>query len=289
MAFHAFGDFDGDGFRECVFAGGKRYWVYESPANNTYEQIVADTLVTSNIFDCFAVPDANRNGKMEFVIKGFYIQEAVIHAFILEADSNNSYSVIQSFNLPGGDYYGGHSDAGDVDGDSIPEIALEARQNVFIIKGVSNDSFVIWDTLPGSVVGSSIRIFDIDDNGLAEVLISGRWETRIYEYEPSALTEIRYGLQKQSVGLKIYPNPFSDCANIRITGSPEKQNIGLKIYNAVGVLVKDYPKLRMNRWPYIQLTWSGTDHHDNAMPAGVYFIEATVDEEKYTTKIVKLK
>ena len=141
---HAFGDFDGDGRNEFV-AGelGGYYWVVESPGNNTYEQVYQGHLPTLNIKDCFSVPDADGDGKMEFVVKGYVIPSGQIHCFIFEATGDNTYEIIDTLILPlDYAYYGGYSDAGDVDGDSIPEIVLEGCQTVYIIKAAANDSFL---------------------------------------------------------------------------------------------------------------------------------------------------
>ena len=52
---HAFGDFDSDGKMEFAMGGmsagslGATYWVYESPANNVYEQCVQGYVSTKNI------------------------------------------------------------------------------------------------------------------------------------------------------------------------------------------------------------------------------------------------
>ncbi len=83
---HACGDFDGDGRNE--FAMGARssinnFWIYESPANDTYEKVWETTLPTANFKDCFTVPDANRNGKLEFVAKGFGCDTSSIKVFFL--------------------------------------------------------------------------------------------------------------------------------------------------------------------------------------------------------------
>ena len=119
---YAFGDFDEDGKIEFVMGDldgapyGADFWVFECPANNTYEQIYTGYLPTVNINDCFSVPDADRDGKWEFVVKGFRILSGLINVFILESTGDNTYEVIKSFTLPGGDYNGGYSDAGDIDG-----------------------------------------------------------------------------------------------------------------------------------------------------------------------------
>ncbi|MEO0123996.1 MAG: T9SS type A sorting domain-containing protein [candidate division WOR-3 bacterium] len=190
---YAFGDFDADGKIEFVFGGtsagpgeGASFWVYESPANNTYERIIQSQVPTKNIRDCFTIPDADGDGKIEFVIKGFTPLDARCHVFIFEAVTDNTYEVIKSFDLATGSppnmgYYGGYSATGDIDADGVPEIALEASWYVYLIKSCGNDSFYILDTLPGNGNGSSIQVYDFDGNGLSEIAISGNNEIRIYE------------------------------------------------------------------------------------------------------------
>jgi len=190
---HAFGDFDADSKTEFVFGGlsagpgeGATFWVYESPANNTYNRLIQSQVPTKNIKDCFTVPDADGDGKIEFVVKGFTPLDARTHVFIFEAITDNTYEIIKSFDITNGSppnmgYYGGYSAAGDIDADNIPEIVLEASWFVYLIKSAGNDSFYIFDTLPGNGNGSSLQVYDIDGNGLSEIIISGNNEIRIYE------------------------------------------------------------------------------------------------------------
>ncbi|MEO0126772.1 MAG: hypothetical protein ABIL44_03365, partial [candidate division WOR-3 bacterium] len=185
----AFGDFDGDNKIEFVPAGADEwYWIYECIGDNSYEKVAQGYLLTHNIRDCFTVPDADGDGKLEFVVKGFVVPDARTDCFIFEATGNNTYQMIKSFHLPNAqhwDYGGGYSDVGDIDGDSIPEICLEAASYVYIIKSAGNDSFYVWQTLSGNSLGSSIRITnDLDNNGLNEIVISGNNHTRIYEKTP---------------------------------------------------------------------------------------------------------
>lgn len=255
----AFGDFDQDGSVEFAMgnlsagAPGAWYWVYECTANNTYEQIVQDAVVTKNIKDCFAVPDADGDGKWEFVVKGYVVPpSSQIDVFIFEASSDNTYEIIDTFVLPGGAYGGGYSAAGDVDGDSIPEIVLEARQNVFIIKAIGNDSFYVWDTLPGNDAGSSIAVYDIDGNGYQEIVISGNDETRIYEYD--------FGIEEYSGSINKTHDPFAtifrgplilpegmNCRIFDITGRVvvhEKMKPGIYFIEIDGVIAEKVVKIR---------------------------------------------
>jgi hypothetical protein len=268
-ATHAFGDFDGDSLIECIFAGGNEwFWIYESPANNTYGKIDEGQLPTGNIRDCFAVPDADGDGKPEFVVKGYVT--AYINAFIFEATGNDTYEIIKSFDLPGGhnSYYGGYSDVGDVDGDSIPEIALEACQTIYIIKSAGNDSFYVWETLTGNNSGSSVRVFDLDGNGLSEVIISGNDETRIYEYEVGIAdnTKSKILLEK----FRIHPNPFRTRTQIKYM-TEANQNPILKIYDRTGRLVKSFDLESNIEHQESSVAWDGMDNYGKPLPAGVYF------------------
>ncbi len=290
---HAFGDFDNDGNIEFVMgdlsAGsfGADYWVFESPANNTYEQVFQGYVQTKNIKDCFSVPDADGDGKLEFVVKGFTPLDARTHAFIFEAVGDNTYEIVKDFDLFGGsnDYYGGYSDAGDVDGDSIPEIVLEGCQNIYIIKSAGNDSFYIWDTLPGHASGSNVRIFDIDENGLAEIIISGNNETRIYEYELGITEEV--GGKIYEVRFEVHPNPFRNTAEISFGIGHGAEGIELKIYDVSGRFVRqfDYPTMRQSD----QITWDGKDNSGQQVPSGIYFVRLETPNKSITKKIIKLK
>ena len=286
---HAFGDCDSDGKMEFAMGGmsagslGATYWVYESPANNVYEQCVQGYVSTKNIKDCFSVPDADGDGKMEFVVKGFTPLDARTHAFIFEAIGDNTYEIIKSYNLAGGDYYGGYSEAGDVDGDSVPEIVLESASYVYIIKAAGNDSFYIWDTLPGHASGSNVRIFDIDENGLSEIIISGNNETRIYEYDPGGMEETALPPKPDALRLlEVYPNPAKGDLKIRFN-SPDEQKVTIKLYDVTGRLINEIfngkAKIGTNEMPIMAENYA----------AGIYFIRIEVDKEIITEKFIMLK
>jgi len=250
----AFGDFDNDSLTEFVLGTiDGQYSIFESPANNTYLPLHENIqLTTLNIKDCFSVFDADADGKWEFVVKGYVIPTSQIDAFIFEATTDNTYEIIHTLTLPGGDYYGGYSTAGDVDGDSVPEIVLEARQNVFIIKASGNDSFYVWDTLPGNDAGSSIAVYDIDGNGYQEIVISGNDETRIYEYD--------FGIEEYNTSTSKTDYPFAtifrgplllpegkECKVFDITGRtvvPEKIKPGIYFVEIDGVIIQKVVKIR---------------------------------------------
>ena len=294
----AFGDFDSDNQNEFVWGySAGEYSIWECIGNNSYQEISLQQLPTANVKDCFSVPDADGDGKLEFVVKGFVVPTARIHAFIFEATGDNTYEIIKSFDLFGGsnDYYGGYSDVGDVDGDGIPEIALEGCQNIYIIKSADNDSFYVWDTLPGHASGSCVRVYDIDENGLAEIIISGGDETRIYEYDPGAIEETRNQIQEAK--LKVYPNPFSKLTYIKFQAPSSKSQITLCIYDVSGRLVRsfdpeglrteglfDYPTIKQSG----HIIWNGVDNTGQKLPSGVYFVYLENYENSLIEKVIKV-
>ncbi len=296
----AFGDFDGDTHNEFVPAGGDEwYWIYESPADNTYEKISEGQLLTANIRDCFSVPDADSDGKLEFVVKGYTPMNGRVQAFIFEATGDNTYQIVKSHDLGGittFDYYGGYSDAGDVDGDTIPEIVLESATCVYLIKSAGNDSFYIWDTLPGNFSGSNVRVTnDIDQNGLNEIVISGNNETRIYEYVPGEIEENDLRSTPYALRLKVYPNPFRD--KVSIVFSARNKGVKthtaqalfpcIKIYDATGRLVRQWGQetMRLSN----QILWDGTDDSNALLSPGIYFVRLETANTSVTKKIIKLE
>jgi hypothetical protein len=285
----AFGDFDNDLANEFVFGDlSGRYMIYECNGDNSYAYVLDMPLSTLNIKDCCTIPDADQDGEWEFVVKGFVIPTAEIHAFIFEATGDNTYEVIQTFTLPGGDYDGGYSEAGDVDGDSIPEIVLEARYNVFIIKAAGDNAFYVWDTLPGFSGGSSIRVTeDIDNNGLNEIVVSGNNYTRIYEYDGGGMEErTAYGVKHNEI--QITPNPFSKLTTISFGTVQGAKGVELKVHDATGRLVKSFSlPTAYSLLPTI--TWDGTDDVGQPLSSGVYFLHLETQNSKIVEKIVLLR
>jgi hypothetical protein len=232
----AFGDFDNDNQIEFVVGNiDGLFQIWECIGNNIYQLLEQAYLNTGNIKDCFTVPDADQDGKLEFLLKGYTPSTGRIQTFFFEAICNDTYTIIDSFICIGGypDYGGQYSDVGDVDGDSIPEIVLEACQNVYIIKAAANDSFYVWETLPGHNTGSNVRVFDFDNNGLAEIVISGNNETHIYEYEPGGVEEYTSG-KPVNIGFACLPNIVENDIHLSFT-LPQQTQVSLNIYNNLGI------------------------------------------------------
>jgi hypothetical protein len=281
---HACGDFDNDGIIEFAMSG-TNCWVYRCMNSTQYEQEWRYPLPSANNFDCFEINDADQDGKFEFAVKGIDFRTGIIPLSIFEANGVNSYQVIKTFNFPfyAWDYAGGYSASADLDGDNIPELVVEACEKVYIIKTSGNDSFFLWDSLPGHDTGSSVRILDVDRNGINDIVISGGNETRIYEYSPGYVEEnSNKNAMKSEISLSINPNPFINNGVIEYTIHLSTY-VHLAIYDAAGRMVKlitDNQKdvgIYRQKFTVEQLT------------QGIYFLRLKTNNDDLVRKIILLR
>ncbi|OPX18505.1 hypothetical protein BXT86_00925 [candidate division WOR-3 bacterium 4484_100] len=181
----------------------------------------------------------------------------------------------------GSPWYGGYSDAGDLDGDGVPEICVEACQNVFIIKSAGDDSFYVWQILGANDTEPCVRVTsDLDANGLNEVVISGNNQTRINEYESAGVDVLAKA--KTSLSLQVYPNPFTDKLVISLTSQKPKSLFLLKIYDVSGHLVKSLSGSGT-------VIRSGNDDFNHHLPPGVYFVRFETPQTIITREVVKIR
>jgi len=270
----AFGDFDLDSMVE--FAAGDlsgNYWIYESPSDNQYDSVLQSNLPTYNILDCFAIADADGDGRMEFVIKG-YVWGTRFDVFIFEATDDNTYEIIATFEFPPSGYEACYSDVGDVDGDGTTEIVLAGGTTAYVIKAAENDSFYIFDTIYG---GQNIRVVDLDRDGTCEIIVSGLDHTRIYRYVPPGILEDEGRNVSESM-LRVSPNPCRDVLNIARGHVQETARI--RVFDIMGAEVitkntyEDYESVKL-------------DVQD--LTPGVYFVQLESSKHNETKKIVVLK
>lgn len=84
--------------------------------------------------------------------------------------------------------------------------------------------------------------------------------------------------------LKVLPNPFTKSAKIRLPILNESYQ--LKIYNAEGILVRQWEKAQTE--PANIIIWDGTDNQGKRMPAGIYFIKMTTETRDLSQKVILL-
>ena len=151
---------------------------------------------------------------------------------------------------------------------------LEVYKN---IDGNLDGEFTLTDSLFGEIKEGQlthIDIADINGNGMMEYIVgNSRGGLGFFTADDPTSTSIP-SIAK-SLKIRVLPNPVSDLVYFEIDGFQEGKT-QLRIYSAVGQVVKE--KLI----PYWK---SGVDV--SALPAGVYFCEVIVGEERGVVKLVK--
>ncbi|MDI6839456.1 MAG: T9SS type A sorting domain-containing protein [bacterium] len=145
------------------------------------------------------------------------------------------------------------------------------------------------------VVGSGTSVLD---------MTSAEW----YSFSPTAYVFTRMGdgyfstptsietqspnslINKSSIALKSYPNPFNHKTVIRVQGLgiSERQTINLQIYDLVGRLVKSFPITQQLNNSITQL-WDGATDNGNRLPSGVYFCKLEMGKKSITNQILLLR
>jgi len=90
----------------------------------------------------------------------------------------------------------------------------------------------------------------------------------------------------------VYPNPFRNRIDIRFQMKDDRYNINdfsLKIHDISGRLVKNFPRLTLDAPRPTQISWDGTNHANQTLPAGVYFLEFQAGDYKETRKILLVR
>jgi hypothetical protein len=89
--------------------------------------------------------------------------------------------------------------------------------------------------------------------------------------------------------LNLQPNPFVGETRISFAVGDQVRNVSLKIYDATGKLIKDLPIETSDFRQLTQVLWNGTNDRGQNLPAGIYFVKLSADEQIVIKKLVLLK
>ncbi len=185
-----FGDFDLDSRNEFITAGlGSlgRVFVWENTGPDSYELVFVDTVRHPNGSDVFSGKDLDGDGKPEFLV--CFAQNVGgstfdYYLYMWETTGNNTYerNLIDIFRAPWN--WSARSKCGDIDGDGIEEIVWSIGSKVFIYKATGNNQFQrLWEWTHPYVSCSQVNIYDMNQNGYNEIVITGWDDTWLYEIE----------------------------------------------------------------------------------------------------------
>ena len=95
-------------------------------------------------------------------------------------------------------------------------------------------------------------------------------------YRWSLAVDVEEGtkIDKQVLGLNVYPNPFRTKTDISwpmMDNRAQMTNISIRIYDNSGRMVKSFTDIGHRS----SVIWNGADETGSSVPSGVYFLEAT--------------
>jgi hypothetical protein len=210
----------------------------------------------------------------------YYYHDAANNRFVIE------YFMVEHF--PSGGYYETfeiilldptHHPTPTGDGEILVQYLTEMQLPTSVTVGIENES---------ETVGVEYH-YNTNYNSLA-VAITNAFTIRYTTIEPTPGIE-EYG-KLDNVPLQtrmsvIYPNPFTRRTSISYQLA-SRGRISLSVYDAAGRLVSDLTDGVMEPG-YYTVHWDGYDENQRRVPAGVYFVQFTADNQQQVVKTVLLK
>ncbi|GJQ63367.1 MAG: hypothetical protein SCALA702_24200 [Melioribacteraceae bacterium] len=298
------GDLDEDGYPEISYGDlWGNYVIYEYQEGEGFKDIWYGTVETYNVIHHFVTNDINGNGKKELWIGGdaTYYNKTATRFTCFEATGNNTYEPVHVIDIDWiFSFFAGNSFASDINNDGKEEIFLCLDQHIFILE-YNEGEYEIYYTLKNPrrfefTLFTGATIFDIDNNGLNELVISGYWYGNEERYDFSTLYEINPGLVSVNEDNIIetlpedfqlnqnYPNPFNGQTRISFN-LPERGLLEIRIYDTLGRLVDEFSKeYGSGIHEYI---WN-TDKSKN-LSTGLYLINVKYMTFNKTIKTILLK
>jgi hypothetical protein len=278
------GDFDSDGLTELVAGdidGNLR--VFECTGDDQYAQVCS--LEFPNETESYRMAAARHidvDGRAGFISqRRFWGGETDSERVrIYEEPVHNQFVCVCSldFRFP---WYSGHCvAAGDVDGDSIDEIAISSGLDVRLYKCVALHTWEqVWQWDHGTIPW--IRFYDINQDTRNEMIISAE-STFIWEDTsglgaaeiPKPPPWVRSIAVKPTVSRLGWPAIF--------TGIPDGATV--EVHNLAGRLVRTLSLRTGPSW-----TWNLCDQSGNLVPAGTYFAVIRSRERLVSLKLCVVK
>ncbi len=201
----AFNDFDLDGKREFITASPGslgNVFLFENVGPDSYELVYQDTVHHPNGSDVFSGKDLDGDGKPEFFVS--FAQSVGgnwdFYLYMWETTGNNTYERILVDMIRRNNFWYTRSRCGDIDGDGIEELIWSTQTHISVYKATGNNQFQrVWewqnDHAPGGPDVAFANIYDMNNNGYNEIIVSGSGKISIFEIEAVRLLSPNGGQQ----------------------------------------------------------------------------------------------
>ena len=305
-------DVDSDGYADLGLGTihGLVFVFEYSPATKNYGVSFEGSVKTYNAYINFNTNDIDDNGKKEMWVGGdaFYNGEGITRITCFEATGDNNFHPVHVIDIHGVfSFDASNAQVLDVDKDGKDEILLCLDFSVYILKFTGepdNPSYKLFyfkynnfDETRYVKNYESASLYDIDNDGFEELLISGIISDDLNKtvtsytdiYKPGeAITgvEDEYDSDKGFELYANYPNPFNPNTKI-IYEIPKRSAVNISVYNILGEKVKTLVNKEQSGGKYT-VSFEGAD-----LPSGVYLISLSAENEtkvfRKTVKAVLIK
>lgn len=135
-----------------------------------------------------------------------------------------------------------------------------------------------------------LSVFDIDNDGLDEVLIGDKPRRVVMVFGDGSITSVETGEPFVPAGFHLaqnYPNPFnpSTTINYKLENTSE---VNIQVYNMLGQVVRNLVQADKPPGSY-SVVWNGKDDFGKGVASGNYYYQLKVGEFLSTKKMLLLK
>ncbi len=219
-------DLDGDGRLEIAHCGTYGYvHIYESPANNVWQQTFFDSTGLDNAYAVAGGVDTDGNGKPEIFVTGDSQEvPGERRTFVYEAVGDNSFARVAVLRYYDAHRGGAFSCVANLDGIGRDELVLAVYPDLptlLIYRAVAPGQWVIASTFvnPDPDGGGIPMAFDANGNGRDEIFWVGSGNanfgtTWVLEHTPVSPTDLPLDLGPTQERLFAFPNPCRTKASL---------------------------------------------------------------------------
>ncbi len=272
-------DINGDGIPDVVGLSGfdGHFFAISGDAG---AQLWLDNLSTSNNGKIVLLDDKDKNGSIDLTTSG--------PQTVFRIDSKTG-SVLWT-SSPFASYIRGIDDIGDVNGDTLHDIAVMTQQpsKLDVMSGV--DGQILFEYTFGTSLnerGDRVIAINSIDTNLSKEMVAGSRDGRLICFSggPNTLIGITSNTQTIPANFALYqnyPNPFNPETKINFD-IPKSSQVSLKIYDVLGREVAVLVNENMKPGKYARI-WNAT-----MVASGVYFYELNAGDYKDVKKMILVK
>ena len=243
-------------------------------------QIWTQSLGNSNNGKIVRLDDKDKNGYIDISLSGpqsVYRLDSKLGAIIWSAPLASSY-------------IRGIDDIGDVNGDTLHDIAVMTQQPGKLVVLNGNNGAVLFEYVFGPTIsqrGDRVIAINSIDTNLSKEMVAGCRDGRIKCFSGGSNTAVGISSNNQNIPVNFklnqnYPNPFNPSTKISFS-IPVYSSVKLRIFDMLGretaVLVNE----NLNPGTY-NIEWNAAN-----FASGVYFYELNAGDYREVRKMILLK